>query len=63
MGEASRWEVAQLMWPGLTTHQAGRLFVTRVMRSTYHLADSNLMVLQLETDPDDVEEVSIEFLD
>ena len=61
--EASHLEVAQVSWPGVTAHQAGRLFVTRIMRSTYCLADSNLMMLQLETAPEDVEEVSIDLLD
>ena len=61
--EASHREVAQVSWPGVTAHQAGRLFVTRIMRSTYCLADSNLTMLQLETAPEDVEEVSIDLLD
>ena len=53
----------QLMWPGVTAHQAGCLFVARIMHMTYCLADSNLTALQLEMNPDDVEEVSIELLD
>ena len=61
--EASNREVAQVSWPGVSTHQAGRLFVAGVMCSTYHLADSNLTMLQLETAPEDVEEVSIDLLD
>ena len=61
--EASHREVAQVSWPGVTAHQAGRLFVTGIMRSTYRLADSDLMMLQLETAPEDVEEVSIDLLD
>ena len=47
--EASNREVAQVLWPGVTAHQAGRLFVARIMCSTYCLADSNLTMLQLET--------------
>ena len=62
VSEASRREVAQVLWPGVTAHQAGRLFVAGIMRSTYHLADSDLMMLQLETAPEDVEEVSIDLL-
>ena len=61
--EASHWEVAQVSWPGVTAHQAGRLFVTGIMRLTYRLADSDLTMLQLETAPEDVEEVSIDLLD
>ena len=61
--EASNREVAQVSWPGVTAHQAGRLFVTGIMRSTYHLVDSDLTMLQLETVPEDVEEVSIDLLD
>ena len=61
--EASHQEVAQVSWPGVTAHQAGRLFVTGIMCSTYHLADSDLTMLQLETAPEDVEEVSIDLLD
>ena len=61
--EASHREVAQVSWPGVTAHQAGRLFVTGIMRSTYHLVDSDLTMLQLETAPEDVEEVSIDLLD
>ena len=38
--EASNREVAQVLWPGVTTHQAGRLFVTGIMHSTYRLVDS-----------------------
>ena len=56
-------EVAQVSWPGATAHQAGRLFITRIMCLTYRLADSNLTMLQLETAPEDVEEVSIDLLD
>ena len=63
VAEASRWEVAQVSWPGVAAHQAGRLFVTGIMRSTYRLADSDLVMLQLETAPEDVEEVSIDLLD
>ena len=63
MLEVSHWEVAQVSWPGVAAHQAGRLFVAGIMRSTYHLADSDLMMLQLETAPEDVEEVSIDLLD
>ena len=61
--EASHREVAQVSWPGVTAHQAGRLFVAGIMRSTYRLADSDLTMLQLETAPEDVEEVSIDLLD
>ena len=61
--EASNWEVAQVLWPGVTTHQAGHLFIAGVMHLTYHLADSDLTMLQLETAPEDVEEVSIDLLD
>ena len=61
--EVSNWEVAQASWPGVTAHQAGHLFVARIMHSTYHLADSDLTMLQLETAPEDVEEVSIDLLD
>ena len=61
--EASYQEVAQVLWPGVTTHQAGCLFVARIMRSTYRLADSNLTMLQLEMAPENVEEVSIDLLD
>ena len=61
--EASNREVAQVSWPGVTTHQAGHLFVARIMRLTYRLADSDLTMLQLETAPEDVEEVSIDLLD
>ena len=61
--EASNREVAQVSWPGVTTHQAGRLFGAGIMCSTYHLADSDLMMLQFETAPEDVEEVSIDLLD
>ena len=61
--EASTREVAQVSWPGVTTHQAGRLFVARIMCSTYCLVDSDLTMLQLETAPEDVEEVSIDLLD
>ena len=61
--EASHQEVAQVSWPGVTAHQAGRLFVAGIMRSTYRLADSDLTMLQLETAPEDVEEVSIDLLD
>ena len=61
--EASNQEVAQVLWPGVTAHQAGHLFVTGVMHSTYCLADSDLMMLQLEMAPEDVEEVSIDLLD
>ena len=61
--EASHREVAQVSWPGVTAHQAGRLFVTGIMRSTYRLADSDLTMLRLETAPEDVEEVSIDLLD
>ena len=60
--EASHWEVAQVSWPGVTAYQAGRLFVAGIMRSTYRLADSDLTMLQLETAPEDVEEVSIDLL-
>ena len=60
--EASRREVAQVLWPGVTAHQAGCLFVAGIMRSTYRLADSDLTMLQLETAPEDVEEVSIDLL-
>ena len=63
VSEASRREVAQVSWPGVTAHQAGRLFVAGIMRSTYRLADSDLTMLQLETAPEDVEEVSIDLLD
>ena len=63
VSEASHREVAQVSWPGVTAHQAGRLFVAGIMRSTYHLADSDLTMLQLETAPEDVEEVSIDLLD
>ena len=62
VGEASCREVTQLMWPGVTTHQAGCLFVAGIMHTTCCLVDSNLTALQLEMDPDDVEEVSIELL-
>ena len=61
--EASHREVAQVSWPGVTAHQAGRLFVAGIMHSTYRLADSDLTMLQLETAPEDVEEVSIDLLD
>ena len=61
--EVSHREVAQVLWPRVTAHQAGRLFVARIMRSTYRLADSDLTMLQLETAPEDVEEVSIDLLD
>ena len=61
--EASHREVAQVAWPGVTAHQAGRLFVAGIMRLTYRLADSDLMMLQLEMAPEDVEEVSIDLLD
>ena len=61
--EASHWEVAQVSWPWVTAHQAGRLFVAGIMRSTYRLADSDLTMLQLETAPEDVEEVSMDLLD
>ena len=61
--EASRQEVAQVSWPGVTAHQAGCLFIAGIMRSTYRLADSDLTMLQLETAPEDVEEVSIDLLD
>ena len=54
--------MTQSTWPGVTTHQAGHLFVTRIMHTTYRLADSDLTALQLEMDSDDVEEVSIELL-
>ena len=60
--EASHREVAQVSWPGVTAHQAGCLFVAGIMRSTYRLADSDLTMLQLETAPEDVEEVSIDLL-
>ena len=63
VSEASHREVAQVSWPGVTTHQAGCLFVIRIMHLTYRLADSDLTMLQLETAPEDVEEVSIDFLD
>ena len=63
VGEASCQEVTQSTWPGVTAHQAGHLFVTGIMHTTYRLADSDLTALQLEMDPDDVEEVSIELLD
>ena len=63
VSEASHREVAQVSWPGVTTHQAGHLFVAGIMRSTYHLVDSDLTMLQLETAPEDVEEVSIDLLD
>ena len=49
--EASHQEVAQVSWPGVTTHQAGCLFTAGIMRSIYHLADSDLTMLQLETAP------------
>ena len=61
--EASHQEVAQVSWPGVTAHQAGHPFVARIMHSTYCLADSDLTMLQLETAPEDVEEVSIDLLD
>ena len=61
--EASNQEVAQVSWPGVIAHQPGRLFIARIMRSMYHLVDSDLMMLQLETAPEDVEEVSIDLLD
>ena len=61
--EASNREVAQVSWPGVTAHQAGRLFIAGIMHSTYRLADSDLTMLQLETAPEDVEEVSIDLLD
>ena len=60
--EVSHQEVAQSSWPGVTTHQAGCLFIAGVMCSTYRLADSDLTVLQLEADPDDMEKVSIDLL-
>ena len=60
--EASHRETAQVSWPGVTAHQAGHLFVAGIMRSTYRLADSDLTMLQLETAPEDVEEVSIDLL-
>ena len=47
----------------VTAHQAGCLFVAGIMHSTYRLADSDLTMLQLETAPGDVEEVSIDLLD
>ena len=61
--EASNREVAQVSWPGVTAHQAGCLSVTGIMHSTYRLAASDLTMLQLETAPEDVEEVSIDLLD
>ena len=61
--EASHQEVAQSTWPGVTAHQAGHLFVAGVICLTYCLADSDLTILQLEMDPDNVEEVSIDLLD
>ena len=60
--EASNREVAQVSWPGVTAHQAGCLFVARIMHLTYCLVDSDLTMLQLETAPEDVEEVSIDLL-
>ena len=63
VGEVSHREVMQSTWPGVTAHQAGRPFVIVIMCMTYCLVDSNLTALQLEMDPDDVEEVSIELLD
>ena len=36
--------------------------VGTLQRSTYRLADSDLTMLQLETAPEDVEEVSIDLL-
>ena len=63
VGEVSNQEVVQVLWPGVTTHQAGCLFIARIICSMYRLADSDLMVLWLEMDPDDVEEVSIDLLD
>ena len=61
--EASHQEVSQVLWSGVTAHQAGHLFVAGIMHSTYRLADSDLTMLQLETAPEDVEEVSIDPLD
>ena len=62
--QESLWrQLTQVMWPGVSTTQAGHLFVARVMCTSHHLADSNLTALQLETDPDDVEEVAIEHFD
>ena len=61
--EASHREVAQVLWPGVTAHQAGRLLVAGIMRLMYRLVDSDLTMLQLETAPEDVEEVSIDLLD
>ena len=61
--EASNREVALVSWPGVTTHQAGRLFITGIMHLTYHLADSDLTMLQLETAPEDMEELSTDLLD
>ena len=58
--EAPHQEVAQVLWPGVTAHQAGRLFIAGIMRLTYRLADSDLTMLQLETAPEDVEDVSID---
>ena len=52
-----------MSWPGVTAHQAGCLFVAGIMCLTYHLADSDLKMLQLEMAPEDVEEVSIDLLD
>ena len=60
--EVSNQEVAQVSWSGVTTHQAGHLFIARIMHSTYHLADSDLTMLWLEMAPEDVEEVSIDLL-
>ena len=60
--EVSHREVAQVLWPGVTAHQAGRLFVAGIMHSTYRLVDSDLTMLQLETAPEDAEEVSIDLL-
>ena len=61
--EVSHREVTQSTWPGVTTTRAGCLFVAGIMHTTYCLVDSDLTALQLETVPDDVEEVTIELLD
>ena len=61
--EASRRETVRMNQPEVSEAQAGRLFVAGVMRTSRHLADSDVALLRLETDPDDVEEVAIELLD
>ena len=37
VSEASNREVAQVSWPGVTAHQAGRQFIAGIMGLTYHL--------------------------